>query len=213
MRAPSPGRRSWASRARRDAVHPAVTAFFALPRAGRGGPEHGSAAATPHGIVRSEGPDRKPSGRCRRMRKRRIPSRGEGRRAFHTSTGLPPATPRSRRPGDASVAGAGVPFCLFPSGFSTPGAESGPRRPVPERRSAAAGGRPAGRAKAARFPDCPEFPPKTAGNGCTIAGSQVRAKEKTLSDGIPPAEPLQRSLLRAYGPPLKASNAASPTFP
>lgn len=249
MRAPSPGRRSWASRARRDAVHPAVTAFFALPRAGRGGPEHGS-AATPHGIVRSEGPDRKPSGRCRRMRKRRIPSRGEapstrirgpsgtygracarhgashpdtgflppgtrgrgmirrlppsrvrdssanvggapihgprvrdfpstaripfppdrafhagagflagrsGRRrrgqsaftpirdflnrtppsaamqiAFHTSTGLPPATPRSRRPGDASVAGAGVPFCLFPSGFSTPGAESGPRRPVPE---------------------------------------------------------------------------------
>lgn len=76
MRAPSPGRRSWASRARRDAVHPAVTAFFALPRAGRGGPEHGS-AATPHGIVRSEGPDRKPSGRCRRMRKRRIPSRGE----------------------------------------------------------------------------------------------------------------------------------------
>lgn len=143
----------------------------------------------------------------------RTPPSASMQSAFHTSTGLPPATPRSRRPGDASVAGAGLPFCLFPSGFSTPGAESGPRRPVPERRSAAAGGRPAGRAKAARFPDCPEFPPKTAGNGCTIAGSQVRAKEKTLSDGIPPAEPLQRSLLRAYGPPLKASNAASPTFP
>ncbi len=177
MRAPSPGRRSWASRARRDAVHPAVTAFFALPRAGRGGPEHGSAAATPHGIVRSEGPDRKPSGRCRRMRKRRIPSRGEGRRAFHTSTGLPPATPRSRRPGDASVAGAGVPFCLFPSGFSTPGAESGPHRPVPERRSAAAGGRPAGRARARPFPGLPGISAKNSRkrlHDCRFTGKSQR---------------------------------------
>lgn len=228
--------------------------FFALPRAGRGGPEHGSAAATPHGIVRSEGPDRKPSGRCRRMRKRRIPSRGEvpstrirgpsgtygracarhgashpdtgflppgtrGRgmirrlppsrvrdssanvggapihgmrvrdfpstaripfppdRAFHTSTGLPPATPRSRRPGDASVAGAGVPFCLFPSGFSTPGAESGPRRPVPERRNAAAGGRPAGRARARPFPGLPEISAKNSRkwlHDCRFTGKSQR---------------------------------------
>ncbi len=45
---------------------------------------------------------------------------------------------------------------------------------------------------------------------CRFAGKSQR---KDPSDGSRPAESLQRSLLRAYGPPLKASNAASPTFP